>query len=271
MPDEVLLPLSDFDGRRQKQLMWFGYCLPILRSQDPSRHSLTFKVGFHIMGQGWRMMNELSSPPFSIVRLIDPDLGRKTMSERWGWDITLFRSSLICQRMQNNKRRQGHGCAIYGLPHKTVELEMCWGWRNWGKVSVNVGTEWFLCSGWSGVPRKIDGYKRGFMVTMADGVIRSKVYFWCVCCLWQWNERFILNQQTLSDCRGCQRLINFVVVLLLMMTAFYLSIMLDWKSYRHGRCWMFFMQAAIASQSILLAQNASVTVIAALFPTNPPC
>jgi len=85
------------------------------------------------------MMNELSSPPFSIVRLIDPDLA-KTMSEAvLAWTLFLHRD-MPAYAKQQARQSWLQRSMVRGT--KTVEL-VCLGLGELGKVSAQRLQEWF--------------------------------------------------------------------------------------------------------------------------------
>ena len=100
MPDEIIVPF-EYVTHEQKQLCE----LAIVANPNPQDLlALPNLKWVHSLWAGVEgMMNELSSPPFSIVRLTDPELAQ-TMSEAvLAWTLFLHRDMPIYARQQTQR------------------------------------------------------------------------------------------------------------------------------------------------------------------------
>jgi glyoxylate/hydroxypyruvate reductase A len=150
MPDEVILPFANLTPEQKQQCD-----IAIVANPDPNDLlGLPSLKWVHSVWAGVeRMMNELSSPPFSIVRLIDSNLA-DTMSEAvLAWTLFLHRDMPIYAKQQAKQswiqrpmvQAKGRRIGVLGLG----EL---------GRVSaqrlVNNG---FSVAGWSRHPKQVEG------------------------------------------------------------------------------------------------------------------
>lgn len=97
MPDEVIVPFDDLTAEQKLQCD-----VAIVANPDPNDLlALPSLKWVHSVWAGVeRMMNELSSPPFSIVRLVDANLAN-TMSEAvLAWTLYLHRDMPIYAKQQ---------------------------------------------------------------------------------------------------------------------------------------------------------------------------
>ncbi|MDE8603661.1 glyoxylate/hydroxypyruvate reductase A [Marinomonas sp. RSW2] len=258
MPDEVILPFSDLTAA-QKQL-----CdVAIVANPDPQDLlALPALKWVHSMWAGVeRMMNELSSPPFSIVRLIDPDLA-KTMSEAvLAWTLFLHRDMPAYAKQQASQswlqrpmvRAQDRRIGVLGLG----EL---------GKVSAQrLAQNGFSVSGWSRNAKQVDGitcfHGEGGLTSLLD---QSDIL---VCLLPLTMEtKGLLNQQALSRLPEGASLINFARGPIIDDEA--LLVMLDENHIYHAVLDVFEQEPLPVDHSYW--HNASVTVLPHISaPTHP--
>jgi glyoxylate/hydroxypyruvate reductase A len=258
MPDEVILPFSDLTAA-QKQL-----CdVAIVANPDPQDLlALPALKWVHSMWAGVeRMMNELSSPPFSIVRLIDPDLA-KTMSEAvLAWTLFLHRDMPAYAKQQARKswlqrsmvRAQDRRIGVLGLG----EL---------GKVSAQrLAQNDFSVSGWSRSAKKIDGITCFHGDDGLTALLGQSDILVCLLPLTM-ETKGLLNQQTLSRLPEGARLINFARGPIIDDDA--LLVMLDENHIDHAVLDVFMQEPLPVNH--LYWQNASVTVLPHISaPTHP--
>jgi glyoxylate/hydroxypyruvate reductase A len=258
MPDEVILPFSDLTAV-QKQL-----CdVAIVANPDPKDLlALPALKWVHSMWAGVeRMMNELSSPPFSIVRLIDPDLA-KTMSEAvLAWTLFLHRDMPAYAKQQARKswlqrsmvRAQDRRIGVLGLG----EL---------GKVSAQrLAQNDFSVSGWSRSAKKIDGITCFHGDDGLTALLGQSDILVCLLPLTM-ETKGLLNQQTLSRLPEGARLINFARGSIIDDDA--LLVMLDENHIDHAVLDVFMQEPLPVNH--LYWQNASVTVLPHISaPTHP--
>ena len=258
MPDEVILPFSDLTAA-QKQL-----CdVAIVANPDPQDLlALPALKWVHSMWAGVeRMMNELSSPPFSIVRLIDPDLA-KTMSEAvLAWTLFLHRDMPAYAKQQARQswlqrpmvRAQDRRIGVLGLG----EL---------GKVSAQrLAQNGFSVSGWSRSAKKIDGITCFHGDDGLTALLGQSDILVCLLPLTM-ETKGLLNQQTLSRLPEGARLINFARGPIIDDDA--LLVMLDENHIDHAVLDVFMQEPLPVNH--LYWQNASVTVLPHISaPTHP--
>jgi glyoxylate/hydroxypyruvate reductase A len=258
MPDEVILPFSDLTAA-QKQL-----CdVAIVANPDPKDLlALPALKWVHSMWAGVeRMMNELSSPPFSIVRLIDPDLA-KTMSEAvLAWTLFLHRDMPAYAKQQARQswlqrsmvRAQDRRIGVLGLG----EL---------GKVSAQrLAQNGFSVSGWSRSAKKIDGITCFHGDDGLTALLGQSDILVCLLPLTM-ETKGLLNQQTLSRLPEGARLINFARGSIIDDDA--LLVMLDENHIDHAVLDVFMQEPLPVNHPYW--QNASVTVLPHISaPTHP--
>ena len=150
MPNEVVVPFADLTAEQKRQCD-----IAIVANPDP-KHLLelsSLKWVHSVWAGVERMINELSSPPFSIVRLVDSNLAQ-TMSEAvLAWTLFLHREMPTYAKQQLNKswvqqpmmRAQDRRIGVLGLG----EL---------GRVSAQrLVANGFSVAGWSRQSKEIKG------------------------------------------------------------------------------------------------------------------
>ena len=201
MPDESILPLADLT-KEQKE----NCDIAIVANPDP-RDLLTLPnlKWVHSLWAGVEgMMNELSLPSFSIVRLIDPDLAQ-TMSEAvLAWTLYLHRDMPIYAKQQSERtwiqqpmvRAQERRIGVLGLGAL-------------GKLSAErLVANGFSVAGWSRSEKNIEGIDcfhgdEG----LASLLVQSDILI-CLLPLTTYTQGLV-NHQTLSLLPTGASLINF--------------------------------------------------------------
>lgn len=258
MPDEVILPFADLTAA-QRQL-----CdVAIVANPDPQDLlALPALKWVHSMWAGVeRMMNELSSPSFSIVRLIDPDLA-KTMSEAvLAWTLFLHRDMPAYAKQQAKQlwlqqpmvRAQDRRIGVLGLG----EL---------GKVSAQrLAQNGFSVSGWSRNAKQIDGITCFHGDDGLTALLGQSDILVCLLPLTM-ETKGLLNQQTLSRLPEGAKLINFARGPIIDDDA--LLVMLDENHIYHAVLDVFMQEPLPVNHPYW--QNASVTVLPHISaPTHP--
>jgi glyoxylate/hydroxypyruvate reductase A len=201
MPDETILPFADLTEEQQQ-------CCDIAIVANPDPQDLLALPNLKWVHSLWAgvegMMNELSSPSFSIVRLVDPELAQ-TMSEAvLAWTLYLHRDMPVYGKQQLERtwlqqpmvRAQDRRIGILGLG----EL---------GKLSAKrLADNSFSVSGWSRTAKKIEGIHCFHGEDGLTSLLNQSDILVCLLPLTQ-ETTGLLNEQRLSLLPQGASLINF--------------------------------------------------------------
>jgi glyoxylate/hydroxypyruvate reductase A len=201
MPHEVVVPFADLTFEQKQQCH-----IAIVANPDPN-HLLelpSLKWVHSVWAGVERMINELSSPPFSIVRLVDSNLAQ-TMSEAvLAWTLYLHRDMPIYAKQQSNKswiqqpmvRAQDRRIGVLGLG----EL---------GRVSAQrLVANGFSVAGWSRNPKQVAGVECFYGDEGLIPLLRQSDILVCLLPL-TIETKGLLNDQKLSCLPIGASLINF--------------------------------------------------------------
>lgn len=201
MPDDIILPFSDLT-EEQKQ-----HCdIAIVANPDPQDLlALPNLKWVHSLWAGVEgMMNELSSPSFSIVRLVDPELAQ-TMSEAvLAWTLYLHRDMPVYARQQSERtwmqqpmlRTQERRIGVLGLGAL-------------GKLSAErLVDNGFSVAGWSRSEKHIKGIHCFHGDEGLASLLSQSDILICLLPLTPQTQG-LLNHQTLSYLPAGASLINF--------------------------------------------------------------
>ncbi|NVK73587.1 MAG: glyoxylate/hydroxypyruvate reductase A [Oceanospirillaceae bacterium] len=201
MPNEVIVPLNDLTLEQRLQCD-----IAIVANPNPSDLlSLPSLKWVHSVWAGVeRMLNELESPPFSIVRLIDENLSA-TMSEAvLAWTLYLHRDMPIYAKQQANTvwqqqpmvRAKDRRIGVLGLG----EL---------GRVSAQrLAANGFSVAGWSRHPKQIDGVECFYGEGGLTHLLKQTDILVCLLPLTK-ETQGLMGQQNLSLLPVGASLINF--------------------------------------------------------------
>jgi glyoxylate/hydroxypyruvate reductase len=150
MPDEVILPFSELTLEQKQQC-------DVAIVANPNPEDLLALPSLKWVHSVWagveRMMNELVSPTFSIVRLVDPNLA-KTMSEAvLAWTLFLHRDMPVYAKQQ--AERLWNPLPMVQLQDRRIGVL---GLGELGRVSAQrLVDNGFTVAGWSRNAKQIDG------------------------------------------------------------------------------------------------------------------
>ena len=201
MPDESILPFADLSEEQKQQCD-----IAIVANPDPQDLLALPNIKWvHSLWAGVEgMVNELPSPSFSIVRLIDPDLA-KTMSEAvLAWTLYLHRDMPIYRKHQSERtwcqktmvRAQDRRIGVLGLGAL-------------GKASAQrLVDNGFSVSGWSRGEKHIEGINCFHDEDGLASLLKQSDILVCLLPLTAQTQG-LLNHQTLSYLPADASLINF--------------------------------------------------------------
>lgn len=201
MPDEVILPFSALTVEQRQEC-------DIAIVANPNPDDLLALPSLKWVHSVWagveRMINELASPTFSIVRLVDPMLA-KTMSEAvLAWTLFLHRDMPAYAKQQS----EGHWCPRPMVEAKNRRIGVL-GLGALGQVSAQrLVDNGFTVAGWSRSKKQIEGVQ---CFSGEDGLIALLSQSDLLVCLLPLTTQtqHLLNLQNLSHLPKGASLINF--------------------------------------------------------------
>lgn len=201
MPDETIVAFTDLTDAQKQDCE-----IAIIANPNPQDLlSLPNLKWVHSLWAGVdRIMNELVSPPFSIVRLLDPELSQVMSEAVLAWTLYLHRDMPTYARQQREKlwvelpmvKAQDRRIGVLGLGAL-------------GGVSAQrLAQNGFSVAGWSRNPKQIDGISCFYGEDGLASLLSQSDILVCLLPLTP-DTTGLLNEQSLSHLPEGASVINF--------------------------------------------------------------